>query len=105
MGHSYFWTANMNATIPLESNLGCTITLNRMKKLTIHGDIWNDSSMLVICMFLFLYVGWTTLGQITPTQRSTSRMFATRYFSRVRYGMIGKAGRSRTPLIMFIKNI
>ena len=105
MGHIIFWTAKMNSTIPLEYNLRCTIHFKSVRNFTMHGEVWNNFSMLVNWMFIFLYVGWTTLGLIPMAPRSTSRRCETRYLSCVRYGSMGKAGYSRKPLKICIKNI
>ena len=95
----------MISTIPLGSNLGYTVHLNRMINIKVHEESWNDLLMLVNWMFLFLYVGWTTLGLIPLTPHFMSRTCAIIYLSCVRYGRMGKSWRSRTPLIISIKNI
>ena len=38
-GHLHIWTSNINSTIPLESKIGFTVHLNRMRKLTIHEEL------------------------------------------------------------------
>ena len=99
-----FLDSQDNLTIPLGSNVGCTMHFNMMRNLMMHGDIWNILSMLVDWMFLFLYVLWTTLELIPLTPRSTYRMCAMRYLSSVRYGRMVKSGRSQTTLRICIKN-
>ena len=105
MDHLHFCTAKMNSKISLGSNLGFTMNFNRASKLAMHRESSNYLLMFVNWMFLFMYVGCTTLGLIPLTQHSTSRRCAMRYTSCVRYGRIGKAGHSRTPLRIVIKNI
>ena len=100
MGYLHFWTDKINSKTPLESNLGCTMHLNNTRDITMHRDIWNYSLMLVNWVFLFLYVGWTTPGLIPLTPLSTSMRCAMRYISCIRYGTMGKAGRSQTPLMV-----
>ena len=93
MGHLHSWTSKKSSMIPLGSNLGCIIRLNRMMKLTMHEESWNDQLMLVNWMYLFLNVGWTTLVLILLTPRSKSKGCVMRYLSCVRYGMMRNSGR------------
>ena len=105
IGYLHYWTAKKSKTIPLVSNLGCNMHLNKIRNLKMHIESWNDSLMLVNWMFLFLYVGWTTLGLILLTPRYTSRKCEKIYLSCVRYENMGKEGHSQTPLMICIKNI
>ena len=105
MGHLNFWTANKSSTIPLGYKLGCIICLNRMRNLTMHRDSWRYLLILVNWMFLFLYVGWNMLVLKMLTPCSTFNSCAMISLSCVRYGRMGKSGRSGTPLKIFIKNI
>ena len=103
MGPLNPWTAKNISMIPLESNLGCIMRLNRMSKIIMHGESWNDSLMLIYLMFSFLHVGWTTLLLISPTPFYSSKRSVLRSLSCVRYVRTGTSGRLRTPLKMCIK--
>ena len=93
MGHLTSCTAKNSSMIPLGSNLGSIMNLNRTRKLTIHGESWNNSLMLVNLMSSFLYVICNTLVLILTSPRFRSRRRAMRSLSFTKYVRMGNSGR------------